>query len=102
MIRVLYRWRVEPARQAAFVEWWHDGTLRIRARHDGALGSTLLAPEGDGEHLCAIASWRARADLEAFWAMPGGSPAFAGAVLESAQIFEELDDLTLAAPGTEP
>ena len=97
MIRVLYRWRVEPHRRAAFQAWWHEGTLRIRAEHDGALGSTLLGPDRDDGHLVAIARWTSRAALEAFWAEPGGT-AFEGASLEPPQVFEELDDLTVIDP----
>lgn len=97
MIRVLYRWRVEPDRRTAFRAWWHEGTLRIRAAHDGALGSVLLAPEGDDDHLVAIARWRSREALEAFWSEPAGAP-FEGASLDHPQVFEELDDLTVTGP----
>jgi hypothetical protein len=97
---VIYRWRVEPDRREAFVDWWHEGTLRIRSTRRGALGSTLLEPSNEALHFTAIARWRSRADLEAFWADPGGSP-LDGAELVSTEIFEEIDDLTLRASGTE-
>ena len=94
VIRVLYRWTIDSSRRAEFMTWWHEGTLRIRATHRGALGSTLLAPVADPGSLVAIARWKSQRDLEAFWADPGGSP-FDGASLESVELFEEKDDLTL-------
>lgn len=97
MIRVLYRWRVVRENRAAFAQWWHHGTVRIRANEPGALGSTLLAPEGDDDHFVAIARWRSRDALEVFWSKPAGAP-FDGAELEPPQILEELDDLTVVFP----
>ena len=94
MIRVMYRWRVDQERREDFAMWWHEGTLRIRSSFDGALGSTLLAPKDDDAHFVAIARWRSGDDLESFWANPGG-PGFDGAELESVEVFEELDDLSL-------
>ena len=101
MIRVLYRWRVETSRRPAFATWWHDGTLRIRSAHPGALGSTLMAPSTDDAQMVAIARWRSRQDLEAFWAEPGGSP-FEAAELQSVEVFDELDDLTVGGPPAHP
>ena len=93
-IRVIYRWRLGPEHRGAFKDWWHEGTLRIRASYDGALGSTLMFPIDDESQIVAIARWRCRADLERFWASPGGTP-FDHAVMESAEIFDEVDDLTI-------
>jgi heme-degrading monooxygenase HmoA len=98
MIRAVYRWSVPPDRRADFAAWWHHGTLRIRSTRSGALGSILLAPVDDADHLVAIARWRSRRDLEAFWAEPGGDP-FEGASLVSAEVLDELDDLSVPGDG---
>ena len=101
MIRVLYRWRVDKERRPEFATWWHEGTLGIRATRHGALGSVLLAPGDDDDHLVAVARWRSRQDLEAFWADPGGS-SFDGATLDSVEVFDELDDLSVPDTGAGP
>jgi heme-degrading monooxygenase HmoA len=93
VIRVIYRWRVGRERHAAFVTWWHDGTLDIRASQPGSLGSTLCRSPDDPELLIGVARWADRRSLEAFWARAGGAQ-FPGATLESAQILEEVDHLT--------
>ena len=74
--------------------WWHQGTLRNRAEHEGALGSTLLASTTDDTHIVAIARWRSQNNLEAFWAEAGDST-LEGTELESVEIFEEVDNLTV-------
>jgi heme-degrading monooxygenase HmoA len=93
MIRVVYRWTVEPDRQADFATWWREGTLRIRSEMLGARGSTLFRPTNRDDELVAIAPWESEQQLAAFWKDPGGSD-FAGAVLKSVEVLEELDDLT--------
>jgi heme-degrading monooxygenase HmoA len=93
MIRVVYRWTVEPDQQADFATWWHQGTLRIRSVMMGAKGSALFRPTNCDDELVAIARWESEEQLAAFWKDQGGSD-FAGAVLKSVEILEELDDLT--------
>ena len=94
MVRVLYRWRVAPGRHEQFVSWWHHGTVRIRERQPGALGSTLCRTSDDAESFVGIARWESRTAVEAFWAQATGD-GFDGAVLESIEVLDELDDLTL-------
>lgn len=93
MIRVIYRWYVPPDRHDEFLRWWHDGTLRIRSEHPGAMGSTLCDPTSSGDRVVAIARWRSREALEQFWQHPGGS-GVEGVDMESVEILEELDHLT--------
>jgi hypothetical protein len=35
VIRVIYRWKVQPGTEGDFLAWWHDGTTSIRSSHDG-------------------------------------------------------------------
>jgi len=94
VVRVIYRWRIDPARRDEFVAWWHEATVRIRSSHRGAMGSTLLQPKNDDVLMVAVARWASEGDLEAFWA-DGAGPGFSGSELEAIELFEELDHLTL-------
>jgi hypothetical protein len=93
MVRVIYRWRVQDDRREEFVQWWHSGTLRIRADHGGAMGSTLCEVAPPSQQFVGIARWRSREDLALFWQNPGVSE-FPWAVMESSEILDELDHLT--------
>lgn len=96
VIRVIYRWRVEPERQAEFAIWWHEGTLRIRASEPGAMGSTLCRSTEDPDCFVGIARWVSRDHVEAFWERTGiGALEFRGTTTESIEILEELDHLTV-------
>jgi heme-degrading monooxygenase HmoA len=97
MVRVLYRWRIEDGRRDAFVEWWHQGTTEIRGNWPGAMGSTLMSDPSDPHHIAAIARWRSRDDVDAFWTA-AANQLFEGAHLESIEVFDELDDLTVPSP----
>ncbi len=94
-VRVLYRWRVAKEKWDEFASWWHAGTLNIRASYPGALGSTLCRPAGDDDHLVAIARWKSENDLVQFWGHNRGDSPFPEAVLESAEVFAEIDNLVV-------
>jgi heme-degrading monooxygenase HmoA len=101
VIRVLYRWRVEEGRRESFTSWWHEGTLRIRSSQPGSFGSTLCRAGDDPAVFVGIARWAGRDALEAFWKQAAGDP-FEGAVLETVEVLEELDDLTLGVEEPAP
>ena len=94
MIRVIYRWSVPPEAESDFLTWWHDGTMSIRNSHDGAMGSTLLRSTEAPTTFVAVARWRSREHLARFRRTAGVRP-FAGATLETIEVFEEIDDLTV-------
>lgn len=97
MIRVLYRWTVQPRAQAGFREWWHAGTLRIRSGQPGAMGSTLLESREDRNLFVGVARWTSVEALMLFREQVGPLH-FDGAELVSMELFDEVDDLTI--PGT--
>jgi heme-degrading monooxygenase HmoA len=66
MIRVLYRWRVNPGQEAVFAKAWSHGTKVIRATVKGARGSLLLQSRTDPCTFVAIARWASAADWRAF------------------------------------
>lgn len=60
MIRVAYRFRVDPERIDEFQAAWHDATEVIRATHAGARGSTLLVDAEDPTAVLLLALWESR------------------------------------------
>lgn len=67
MIRVIYRWHVEPENFEAFKSVWSATTNRIHESVAGALGSFMLrACERDSEIL-TVAKWESLASWESFW-----------------------------------
>jgi heme-degrading monooxygenase HmoA len=49
----IYRWTVEPGQEAAFEEWWREGTDHLKAY--ASFGSTLVS-EVEGRYL-GVALW---------------------------------------------
>ena len=94
MIRVIYRWSVDPATEDQFIDAWRAATERIRTHEPGALGSTLLRPSDTHNILVGFARWQRRDDVEAFWKSGNATP-LPGATLESIEILDEVEQMTL-------
>ena len=70
MIRVVYRFRVHPGAEHAFVDAWAKLTEVALERVPGALGSVLLRdPEDPGSYV-AVARWGSRDAWQAFRSPP--------------------------------
>jgi heme-degrading monooxygenase HmoA len=66
MIRVIYRWQVQPGEEDTFIAAWNRGTRVIRAKIKGALGSVLLRNHQQPEEFMAVARWESLEDWQAF------------------------------------
>jgi heme-degrading monooxygenase HmoA len=72
----IYRWTVEPGQEAAFEDWWRNGTDELKAH--GSFGSTL-GREADGRYL-GIALWPNAESRTAAFAARSGSAAAPGLI----------------------
>jgi heme-degrading monooxygenase HmoA len=66
MIRVIYRWQVQPGEEDTFVAAWTQGTRAIRSMIKGAQGSVLLRSQQQPVQFIAMAQWDSLADWQAF------------------------------------
>jgi len=94
VIRVIYRWKVQPGAESAFLTWWHDGTMSIRCSHEGAMGSTLLRSSEAPTTFVGVARWKSQEHLARF-RRTAHIRRFAGAAIETIEVLEEIDDLTV-------
>ena len=89
---MLYRWRVAPEHEAAFVARWREATVALRDAH-GALGSCLSRDE-NGDFV-AFARWPSEAARDAAAAARAAAPPWDGIVhFEATKLWVEEDLLT--------
>jgi heme-degrading monooxygenase HmoA len=92
MIRVMYRWTIKEGREAEFIRIWEEGTLKIQASCEGAMGSILLRSTDNPQHFFGMARWSSKEIWEsAQRTMPILD--LAGPRPESEYFFDELVDI---------
>lgn len=67
VIRVVYRWRVDPHQFAAFRDSWRATTNRIHETVPGARGSFLLRAADDESEVLTVATWDSLEAWRRFW-----------------------------------
>lgn len=98
MVRIIYTWKVRPARQDEFKAAWTQATTEIRGADVGARGSMLLQSREDDTELVTIARWDSMEHWQKFWDSPlkNAMQAMHGiSEIVSVAVFEELGDFTI-------
>ena len=97
MVRVGYRFRIDPERLDEFRAAWREATEHIRSTYDGARGSTLLIDADDPTQALLFALWESRDHWQA--SRDDAPPTPAELVMrdigtfEGVTFYEVLDDL---------
>jgi quinol monooxygenase YgiN len=68
--------------------------MSIRSSHEGAMGSTLLRSSEAPTTFVGVARWKSQAHLARF-RRTAEIRRFAGATIETIEVLEEIDDLTV-------
>ena len=97
MIRVVYRWHVEPEHFQDFKETWTRTTNNIHKTVNGALGSFMIKSIDNPNEIITIAKWTSVQAWKDFWGTADPEAMKAMSKLGkriSAEAFEEIDDFT--------
>lgn len=97
MVRIIYRWQVEPENFEKFKSIWSTTTNSIHESVEGALGSFLLRSYTDTTEVLTIAKWDSLESWKNFWG--NAKPKEMEAMRKlgkrvSAEAFEEIEDYT--------
>ncbi len=98
MIRVIYRWKVNPEDETKFRAAWVKTTTGIRERTPGARGSMLLQNQQEPTEFITMARWDRLEDWQAFWGETSSADMevmHALAERVSVEAFEEIEDHTV-------
>jgi len=98
VIRIGYRFRIDPERLDEFRAAWRDATEIIRATRAGAHGSTLFIEADDPSRVLLLALWDSREQWQAARDAESAAPEQEAIMLsigrpEGATVYEILDDL---------
>jgi heme-degrading monooxygenase HmoA len=109
VVRIAYRFRVDPERLDEFRTAWREATEIIRRTRPGARGSTLLVNADDPSQVLLLALWESRDHWQAARDADSAAPEQEAVMLEigrpeGATVYELLDELADAVhpAGTEP
>ena len=97
MVRVIYRWQVDPENFNEFKDIWSKTTNRIHASVDGAQGSFFLFSFENDTEVLTIAKWDSLESWKSFWGNENPKEMEAMRKLGkriSAEVFEEIGDFT--------
>jgi len=67
MIRVIYRWEVQPEDFEDFKRVWSATTNRIHETVPGALGSFMLRVSDRDSEVLTVAKWESMESWKKFW-----------------------------------
>lgn len=105
MIRVVYRWTLDPQQADDFAAAWWEATRYIQEAMPGARGSTLLRSRSEPDVYLAVARWDS---LEAWTASRAAAGVVPAGVIErmraamtgpaSHDILDELHDWPAGGP----
>lgn len=97
MIRVVYRWQVEPENFQAFRKAWRATTDRIHETVAGAMGSFLLRSCESETEVLTVAKWDSLESWKRFWGAADPEQMRSLRMLGvrvSTEAFEEIEDRT--------
>ncbi|MCB1779725.1 MAG: antibiotic biosynthesis monooxygenase [Nitrosomonas ureae] len=97
MIRVIYRWHVEPGNFEEFKRIWANTTNRIHESVTGALGSFILKSFENENEVITIAKWGSLESWKDFFGNENPKEMEAMRKLGkriSVEAFEEVEDRT--------
>ena len=97
MIRVIYRWEVQPKNFEDFKRVWSATTNRIHESVPGALGSFMLRASDRKSEILTVAKWDSEESWKKFWGKQNPEEMLEMRKLGkrvSVEAYDEIDDFT--------
>ena len=97
MIRVIYRWQVDPENFEEFKRVWSTTTNQIHKSVPGARGSFMLQACESASEVLTVARWDSLESWKAFWGNTNPEEMKAMRILGkriSVEAYDEIEDYT--------